>query len=225
MKAKRSLLLEEKMALNNRKNQAKAMAKDPLGGQMLMEMLVSNSLPADLIETVKETIPSNPNLGVRVQAGNYFGSKANGENYAIDHLKSLNSDVLRGEAAFKSFCTTCHSVNGEGKDIGPDLSQIKTKYDQTTLLDAIINPNGGIVFGYEPWLVKLKSGESYYGFIQGETKETLIIKDLSGKRITLSLSEIDQKKQEAYSIMPDPASLGMKAQELADISTYLLNLR
>ncbi len=225
MMAKKGLILEEKMALNDRKNQAKAMALDPIGGQVLMEMLTSNKLPEDLRATVEENIRNNPELGVRVQAGNYFGSKGNEKNYSNEHVASLTSDALRGEIAFTKYCTTCHTANGVGKDIGPDLSQIKTKYDQTTLLDAIINQNGGIVFGYEPWLVKMKSGESYYGFIQGETKEILIIKDLSGKRTTVSVSEILEKKQESKSIMPDPASLRMTPQELADISDYLLGLQ
>ncbi|OOG78235.1 PVC-type heme-binding CxxCH protein [Algoriphagus sp. A40] len=225
MKAKKSLLLEEKMSLNDRKSQAKAMAKDPIGGQILMAMLAADELPNDLIATVQETISANPDLGVRVQAGNYFGSKSNGENYAVAHVSGLSADPVKGEIGFKKYCTTCHQANGFGKDIGPDLSQIKTKYDQTTLLDAIINPDGGIVFGYEPWLVKLKSGESYYGFVQGETEKALIIKDLTGKRTTVAISEIEERKQEKKSIMPTPSGLGMSAQELADISAYLLGLR
>jgi len=189
-----------------------------------MAMLAADELPNDLIATVQETISANPDLGVRVQAGNYFGSKSNGENYAVAHVSALAADPVKGEIGFKKYCTTCHQANGFGKDIGPDLSQIKTKYDQTTLLDAIINPDGGIVFGYEPWLVKLKSGESYYGFVQGETAKALIIKDLTGKRTTVAISEIEERRQEKKSIMPDPSGFGMSAQELADISAYLLGL-
>lgn len=85
-------------------------------------------------------------------------------------------------------------MNGVGKNIGPVLTQIRTKYDRATLLDAIANPNGGIAFGYEPWLAKMKSGESYYGFVQGETAQNLLLKDLTGKQYTLSQAEIESKK-------------------------------
>lgn len=153
-------------------------------------MLTYNKLPEDLKATVEENIRNNPELSVRVQAGNYFGSKVNEENYSNEHVASLTYYALRGEIAFTKYCTTCHAANEVGKEIGSDLSQIKTKYSQTTLLYSIFYPNAGIVFGYEPWLVKMKSGESYYGFIQGETKESLIIKDLSGKRTTLKTEEI-----------------------------------
>jgi putative heme-binding domain-containing protein len=78
---------------------------------------------------------------------------------------------------------------------------------------------------YEPWLVKMKSGESYYGFVQGETTQNLLLKDLTGKQYTLSHAEIESKKQESKSIMPDPAGLGMTAQDLADVSAYLLGLK
>ncbi|MFT4860101.1 MAG: putative membrane-bound dehydrogenase-like protein [Algoriphagus sp.] len=224
MKVKKVFLLEEKMALNDRKNQARAMAKDPIGGQILMEMITTNALPEDLMETVEELIFSNPDLGVRVQAGNYFGSKSSDENYAPDHVLKLQGDKIKGKTAFTNYCTTCHQVNGIGNNIGPDLTQIRTKYDRATLLDAIANPNGGIVFGYEPWLVKMKSGESYYGFVQGETAQNLLLKDLTGKRHTLAQAEIETKKQEIKSIMPDPAGLGMTAQDLADVLAYLLGL-
>ncbi len=225
MKVKKGFLIEEKMALNDRKNQARAMAKDPIGGQILMEMITTNALPEDLMGTVEELIFSNPDLGVRVQAGNYFGSKSNGENFAPAYVLKLQADQVKGKTAFTNYCTTCHQVNGIGKNIGPDLTQIHTKYDRATLLDAIVNPNGGIVFGYEPWLVKMKSGESFYGFVQGETAQNLLLKDLTGKKHTLSQAEIESKKQESKSIMPDPAGLGMTAQELADVSAYLLGLK
>jgi len=225
MKAKKGFLLEEKMAINERKNQARTMAKDPIGGQILMEMINANALPEDLMGTVEELIFSNADLGVRVQAGNYFGSKRNGENYAPDYVLQLQADQIKGKIAFTNYCVTCHQVNGTGKNIGPDLTQIRIKYDRATLLDAIANPNGGIVFGYDPWLVKMKSGESYYGFVQGETTQNLLLKDLTGKQHILSQSEIESKKQESKSIMPDPAGLGMTAQDLADVSAYLLGLK
>lgn len=224
MKVKKVFLLEEKMAINDRKNQARAMAKDPIGGQILMEMITTNALPEDLMGTVEELIFSNPDLGVRVQAGNYFGSKSSDENYAPDHVLNLHGDQIKGKTAFTNYCITCHQVNGIGNTIGPDLTQIRTKYDRATLLDAIANPNGGIVFGYEPWLVKMKSGESYYGFVQGETAQNLLLKDLAGKQHTFAQAEIETKKQESKSIMPDPAGLGMTAQDLADVSAYLLGL-
>jgi putative heme-binding domain-containing protein len=106
----------------------------------------------------------------------------------------LQSNQVKGKTAFTNYCTTCHQVNGVGKNIGPVLTQIRTKYDRATLLDAIANPNGGIAFGYEPWLAKMKSGESYYGFVQGETAQNLLLKDLTGKQYTLSQAEIESKK-------------------------------
>lgn len=225
MKAKKGFLLEEKMALNDRKDQARDMATDAVGGQILMEMITANALPEDLMATVEELIFSNPDLGVRVQAGNYFGSKSNGENYAPDYVLKLQANQIKGKTAFTNYCSTCHQVNGVGKNIGPDLTQISSKYDRETLLDAISNPDGGIVFGYEPWLVKMNSGESYYGFVQSVTAQNLLLKDLSGNQHTLAQADIESKKQERKSIMPDPAGLGMTAQDLADVTAYLLGLK
>ena len=121
-------------------------------------------------------------------------------------------------------CSSCHRTSNGGSDIGPDLTYIGKKLDQTSILNAIKYPNASIVFGYEPWIIDTKSGESFYGFLIADGK-TIIIKDLSGKKYSIpALSVIKKKKQES-SIMPDAKALGLNEEDLAHLTRYLIELK
>jgi hypothetical protein len=50
------------------------------------------------------------------------------------------------------------------------------------LLDAIINPSAGLAFGYEPWLLTTKNGQTYYGFLISDGAEAVMMKDAAGQK-------------------------------------------
>ncbi|MCP4319192.1 MAG: c-type cytochrome [Hyphomicrobiales bacterium] len=47
-------------------------------------------------------------------------------------------------------CDACHMIDGEGGDIGPDLSGIGAARDRAYLRRAILDPNADITEGFEP---------------------------------------------------------------------------
>lgn len=107
-------------------------------------------------------------------------------------------------------------------DIGPDLTGIKNKFEREALLDAIVNPNAGIVFGYEAWLITTKSGDSFFGFLVADGSQAVVIKDLSGAKHTIPTATIASRKKQTNSLMPEPSSLALTDQKLADIVEYLM---
>jgi putative heme-binding domain-containing protein len=109
--------------------------------------------------------------------------------------------------------------------IGPDLTLVRTKFDRTGLLDAIINPSSSIVFGYEPWTITLGDGQSFFGFLVADGAQTVIIKDLTGTKHTIPTTRISSRKKQDKSLMPEPAALGLSEQDLADLSEYLMTLK
>jgi putative heme-binding domain-containing protein len=92
------------------------------------------------------------------------------------------------------------------------------------MLDAIIHPNTSIVFGYEPVMIKTKSGQAFFGFILSEG-ETTVLKDMTGKQIVIAPNDIESKEKMKMGIMPNAASLGLTEQDLANLSTYLSTLK
>ena len=222
-KAQRAKLLNTNIAAWDRLNTAERMAKDSLGGQFLMGMLLENKLPADLQEQVAKHIFSNPSQAVRIQAGNYFKRPGTEKLWSIPMIAKLNGNAVNGKKVFQNSCANCHRAGKTGLNIGPDLTLIKKKFDQVGLLDAIINPSGGIVFGYEAWSVTTQDGESAFGFIVADG-QNLVIRDLTGQQHVFPANKVSKRQKQPGSLMPDPVALGLSQQNLADVSRFLLEL-
>src|SRR5207237_10418055 len=121
--------------------------------------------------------------------------------YSITNILKIPADPARGKQVFTSRCATCHKVAAEGAAIGPELSTIGKKFDAEALLDAIINPSAAIVFGYDPWLITTKDGESLYGFLISQNGKSLVIKDISGQKHIIQVQKISSKQKQSKSLM------------------------
>ncbi len=225
MKVRMSKILEEQLPFDEKKWNARDMAKDAVGGQMLIGMAAEKKLPQELFPVVAEFIFGNPDQAVRIQASDYFKKPGSGLTYSVDAIKKLQQNIDAGHQVFVKNCATCHRVKKEGMDIGPELTQIQKKFDRDGLLDAVINPNAGIVFGYEPWLITTKSGESFYGFLVSDGEKAIVMKDIAGKKHVIDVAAISARKKQENSLMPEPSSLGLTEQNLADVTEYLMTLK
>lgn len=222
MKVNRDIILDDRQSADERKSKIREMAADSLGGQMLISMAAENKLSPELSRYTGDRIFNNPDVVVRVQAGKYFSKPGNAVQYSIEKIAKMPGDHNRGKALFTSYCATCHKKGSDGRSIGPELTDIRNKFDRTALLDAIVNPSAAIVFGYEPWLMTMKGGESLYGFILSENDNVVVLKDVAGTSHRVPVETISKKQKQEGSLMPDPAANKMTDQQLADVTAWLL---
>ncbi|WP_232623046.1 PVC-type heme-binding CxxCH protein [Pareuzebyella sediminis] len=216
-------LMNASNSMEERTNAGQKLATTLIGGRLLINLAAENRLPETLLEKLSEAIFSNPEMEIRTLAADYF-KKPEEEKYIIPDIIALSGNESEGENIFITKCATCHTNGAFGNDIGPDLTAIGKKFDKSAMLDAIIHPNASIVFGYEPIMIKTKSGQAFYGFLLSEG-ETTVIKDMGGKQIVIAPSDIETKEHMKTSIMPNAKALGLTNQNLADLSTYLLTLK
>jgi putative heme-binding domain-containing protein len=220
MKAAREKILNEYIAFNDRKNTALRMAKDPFGGQLVLDLLKEKKFPQDLIAIVKPELLKHPDLGVKTQALQLFTDKE-ASLYDLKQLLKIEPDIRKGQLVFQKNCSGCHKVGSQGATIGPDLTGIGHKLDRSSLMDAILRPSAAIVFGYEVWSVATKEGDSFYGFILSEDSK-IVMKDLAGQQHIIAKSSIISKKKQLGSLMPAPASMGLSKEDIADITAFLM---
>jgi putative membrane-bound dehydrogenase-like protein len=226
MIAAKARILNVNISVEDRCRTASQMANDEVGGRILLGLGETNSIPIDIQNCVIKGFAKNPDLGNRLRADKLFSEKNQPVDLGISAEKEIkvSADYAKGKNIFMAKCSSCHRTSNGGSDIGPDLTYIGKKLDQTSILNAIKYPNASIVFGYEPWIIDTKSGESFYGFLIADGK-TIIIKDLSGKKYSIpALSVIKKKKQES-SIMPDAKALALNEEDLAHLTRYLIELK
>lgn len=224
MTIKKNKVLDEKLPTWEKRHNAQEMAMDSLGGLMLLSMVENKLLPKDVYPYVEKHIFNNPNQSVRIQASLHFRNPAQAYPLSLPSIARLNGNPVAGEKVFGTACATCHKVMDNGRDIGPELSSIGKKFDKEGLLDAIVNPSAGIVFGYESWLINTSGGNTYFGFLVADGSKTVVIRDLSGQKHVIDASTITSRKKQDNSVMPEPSSLGLKEQDLADVASYLMNV-
>lgn len=221
MKVKKQIITDEHQSLDERKWRVQEMAVDSVGGQLLIGMAEEKTLPKDLLPFVEEKIFVNPDATIRMQAGKYFKHAGSDRSYSIPDMLQLKADLTNGKTVFTSRCSSCHKLGDEGKSIGPDLTGIGKKFDNAALLDAIVNPSAGIVFGYESWLVNTSDGATLFGFLLSENAQSIVIKDIAGQKHVVDKKKITAKKKQKKSLMPDPFSNNLTEKEITDVVGFL----
>jgi putative heme-binding domain-containing protein len=138
-------------------------------------------------------------------------------------------DAQRGREVFSSQkhnCTTCHTVKGQGGQVGPDLSQIGALRTKRDLLEAVVFPSANFARGYEPYVVTTRAGRVYpAGILRWQTADAiyLVSGDRSETRITRG--EIESMEPAKVSIMPQGLDSLMSRQELSDLLAFLMSLK
>ena len=122
-------------------------------------------------------------------------------------MPDAGRDVFFGARAA---CSACHTVNGEGGRIGPDLSKIGAIRTGRDLLEAIVFPSASFVRGYEPYLVADRDGRQYTGTLARETVEAIFLHTTEGAEVRIPRASLEELQQGRVSIMPqgldDPAA-------------------
>ncbi|MDQ2658479.1 MAG: c-type cytochrome, partial [Bacteroidota bacterium] len=222
MKVKRGRILDERMPLNEKRWSARDMSRDPVGVRMLLGMLGEGQIPQALYPYLEELIRGHEDEAVRMRAASYFDARSEGKSISLDAVARLTPNVAAGRGIFEKTCGACHRIDGKGGSVGPDLTAIGNKLDRNALLDAIIHPDAGIVFGYETWTVSLLDGQSFFGFLVADGPQSVTIKDLAGKNHVVRAEFIRSRKKQEKSLMPSPQAQGLSEQELADVSAFLM---
>lgn len=220
--ALRQQLLDEYVSDADKKKVAVGMAQTPEGGRVLVGLAADKKLPQGVVGAVSEVIFSNPDQSVRTMASDYFSKHGTTRTVSIRQITSLTGDATAGKTVFATNCATCHKHGSSGAEIGPELTKIHEKFDRNGLLDAIVNPSAALAFGYEPWLITTKNGQTYYGFLISDGAQAIVVKDAAGQKHTLPTAQVVSRKQYTTSLMPDPVAMGLTDQQLADLSTFLL---
>jgi len=81
-------------------------------------------------------------------------------------LPILPGNVEAGRKIFEGkelACSKCHQVDGEGGQVGPELTAIAASQNAEYLLESLIEPSDVIVRGYKQMIVLLDTGLSVWG--------------------------------------------------------------
>ena len=142
------------------------------------------------------------------------------ETFAMSHA----GNVERGKTAFM-VCATCHSIDGTGSKIGPDLGRIGDNFRRQDLIRAILEPSASVAVGYGATSIETKTGETQLGIVKSATADAVEMMGVDGKLVKIPVSEIKSQQQLDVSLMPAGLHAGFSQEGFADLISYVESLR
>jgi putative heme-binding domain-containing protein len=139
-------------------------------------------------------------------------------------MASEPGDLEKGKAIFKSTCAVCHSVNGQGGQIGPVLNGAGAS-GLEPLLRNVITPNAAMEAGYRAFRIELKDGETLDGFLVSQDRNTILLRQPNVEDQRIPKEKVRQADFTQRSIMPDGLLEAMPEADVRDLFAYLKTLK
>ena len=136
-------------------------------------------------------------------------------------------NIRNGDQLFwnKGQCSQCHIVDGRGKRMGPDLSQIGRTRSAAYLRESVLDPGLDLTPGYQMITVVTKDGKKIVGAQRSYDDFSVQLMDASENYYSFQKSDVASIKQEYKSLMPDNYGKLFSEAELNDVVAYMASLR
>ncbi len=139
---------------------------------------------------------------------------------------STKRDFENGKNMFAAaLCSSCHMIGGTGSNVGPDLTQLGTRFTKEDMLEAIIEPNNAISDQYASKVFDLKNGNSVVARLQREDENNyyVIQNPFSPDEIReIPKSEVRRVSLSKVSMMLPGMINRLNGEELKDLIAYLI---
>ncbi len=128
-------------------------------------------------------------------------------------------DRSAGEVVFTKTCAICHTKDGKGKFLGPDLTGSQAS-GLDYFLESIIDPNAVIGENFQLNIIRTNDGDVISGMPAGETADTLTIQTLT-EAIEIRKAAMNTRQVLDQSMMPPGILDALPEKEVIELLKYL----
>ena len=119
-------------------------------------------------------------------------------------------------------CATCHTKDGDGGKVAPDLSNLIHRDFESVMKD-IRQPSAAINPDYLQYMVKLDDGKVLNGIVVAANDSEIRLGDASGQSTPIPRASIRSMVAVKQSLMPEALLDALTPQQVKDLMTYLLS--
>lgn len=224
------LVLDSERSLAVRSAAVRGLGRNLNGQRQLLELVVSGKLSKDLNFAAANALYSSTDEAVRKEVARHLQLPAAAGASPLPPLATLlerKGDAERGRKVFAAHgtCAKCHKVRGEGKEVGPDLSEIGSKLSREALYVAILDPSAGISHNYETHTIATDSGTVVSGIKISDTDDSVTLRTAEAIEQRIPKQEIEEFVRQPVSLMPADLQKAMSVDDLVGLVEYLTTLR
>ena len=198
----------------------------PKYGWILASAIKDKTIP-------KRDIPANTARQLRRVVGSGFVEiwgpidEVPNDKIAYSKYQSLLTDkamvhagLKNGQALFLRTCGACHKLNGEGANIGPDLTG-SNRPNLDYLLFNVLNPSGEIQEAYKLVVITTRDGRTYSGNVVSENERQINFRVIGQESLVINKSSIQSREVTPVSMMPQGLFETLSDTEIIDLVAYL----
>ena len=138
-------------------------------------------------------------------------------------LGRKGGDVAQGKA-LAAICQTCHTINGQGGLIGPNLSGAGAMGLEGVVRN-VMDPNAAMEAAYRVFRLELVNGEVLDSFYVAEDAKAYVIRQPGSEEIRVPKEKVRSARYLRRSLMPEGLLDAMSDQQVADLLAYLMTLK
>ncbi len=144
----------------------------------------------------------------------------------IDRVRKLvrenlqEANLVHGQELYTKKCAVCHTFQGKGEKIGPDITvNGRSSFEQ--LLSNVLDPNLVIGPDYQARIVITTDGRTLTGLLAEENDQRVVLKMQGGKIETIARRDVEELAVSKVSLMPENLEQDLSDKDLLDLMAYV----
>ena len=139
-------------------------------------------------------------------------------------LEKAPGDAAAGRVAYQKYaCASCHRIEKDGGNLGPDLTDIGRRRGLKFLTESLVAPETDVAITYRGVQVVLKSGQTVTGLRLNRDDLSIQVRDTRDNLRSFLMEGVAEVRYDKPSLMPSYAS--MNKQDLENLIAYLNSLK
>ncbi len=227
------IVQDEKAPADQRRQAIKGATRTKPGATAVLKMAEGKAFDDSFAPALAAALSTAPlDGGQQASVAKLFPAPAGKDSKplpSIGDLAKLKGNAGNGAKVFASQlakCSSCHIVNGQGKEVGPNLSEIGSKLSRQAFFESIIFPSAGISHNYEMYTAQQKDGTVFSGIMISETDDAVTLRNAEAITKTIKKADLEEPLvKQKVSIMPADVAKQLSQEELVDVVEYLATLK
>ncbi|MBS0209999.1 MAG: DUF1080 domain-containing protein [Planctomycetes bacterium] len=207
-----------------------ALGRNKPGQQWLLTWITKTPPANELKFALANALLGSKDDTIRTEAAKHLQLPPSADKEPLPPVSTLvrrTGNSGAGKVVFMAVgtCAKCHKVLGEGKEVGPDLSEIGSKLSREAMYVSILDPSAAISHNFEQFSLILENGTVANGILVSETPNEVVIKTAEAIVQTIPRKEIAEMEKSKLSLMPSDLQKNLTQQNLVDLVEYLMSLK
>ena len=140
------------------------------------------------------------------------------------HMKDEKSGSAEaGRPVYEKWCAGCHRFGAIGKDVGPDLTTLTSRFKRRDILESILWPSKIISDQYQSELLELTDGTIVAGVLVRENATALLIRtgENPDKPVVVTKARIATRAPSTVSLMPEGLLDALSRDDIANLLAFV----